>query len=148
MPRSTLRPEFQPPVHDTDLEPGIETWKLQALRRVRQQLEHICSGPTSVPKSFCLPDAVRRAVAYDVDPETQAGDKAYDTVAEAIAAEIMLRPDLMEKFRAEFPEHDEAFLRVHAVPRWWCQTLCQLEGVHCGDIVGVVQTAIRRAEQA
>lgn len=148
MPRPTFHPEFQPPFSDGSLDAGIGTWKVRALRRVRDQLDHICSGPMSVPKSFCLPDAVRNAVAHDVDPETQAGERAYDAVADAIAQEIMMQADLMEKFRAEFPEHDERFLREHAVPRWWCQTLCQLEGVHCGDIIGVVQEAIRRAEQA
>jgi len=148
MPRPAFHPEFQTPFQNTSDASGSEPWKLRALRRVCDQLEHICSGPLSVPKSFCLPDAVRRAVAYDVDPETQAGERAYDVVAQAIAAEIMLRTDLMEKFRAEFPEHDERFLREHAVPRWWCQTLCQLQGVHCGDIVELVQTAIRRSQQA
>ncbi len=128
----------------------LQGWKIGALGRVLEQLEHICSGPKGHPKSFCLTLAVRHVVAEEADPDSGVGLHLQHMLTGAIAQELTRRADLLPEFHRRFPAYKEvnpAFLTKYVNSRWWCEVFCQLEGTCCGDVMEAVREAIASAER-
>src|SRR5512141_1041810 len=73
---------------------GLQEWKNHALRDVLSELQHICAGPRSLPKSFCLSEAVRHVVAREFDPESDTGIHLIHILSGAIARQIMRRAQM------------------------------------------------------
>lgn len=139
-----------PPAPQPQWTERLLEWKVDSLRRVREQLAHVCCGPQAHPKSFALLDTVRNVVAQQTDPEGTLGLHLQDLLMGAIAQEIAQREDLMPKFLARFPGAGKlppSFIRKYVNSRWWCQSLCELETTRCADVTGAVESAIRRTQQ-
>jgi len=123
-------------------------WKIDALGRVLEQLEHICAGPKVRPKSLSLITAVRHVVASEADPESGLGTHLQHMLTGAIAQEITRRADLLEEFHHRFPAHDAvspAFLTKYVNSRWWCEVFCEMEQTCCRDVMAAVEGAIASA---
>jgi hypothetical protein len=123
-------------------------WKIEALGRVREQLEHVCPGPHVRPKSFSLIAAVRHVVAAEADPDSGLGMHLQHMLTGAIAQDITRRTDLLEVFHHRFPAHNEvspAFLTKYVNSRWWCEVFCEMEHTCCRDVMGAVDGAIASA---
>lgn len=128
----------------------LQDWKLDALRRVLDQLQHCCSGPKGHAKSCSITYAVRHVVAADADPESTLGTHLQHMLTGAIANEIVRRDDLLPEFRKRFPGRENvspAFLMKYVNSRWWCEVLCELPATNCADLVGAVEGAIQRCER-
>lgn len=124
---------------------GLQNWKLSALTRVLQQMEHICSGPNSRAKSFCVMEAVHNVVAQDYDPESQLGIHLQHLLTGAIAQQIARRTDLLEELQARVPGPPGTppdFMLQHLNSRWWVENFCRLESVCCRDVTQVVGAAV------
>lgn len=126
----------------------LQNWKIGALGRVLEQLQHSCSGPKGHAKSCSLTYAVRHVVAADADPESTLGTHLQHMLTGAIANEITHRDDLLPEFRKRFPGRENvspAFLTKYVNSRWWCEVLCELPGTCCNDLMRAVEQAINRA---
>lgn len=124
----------------------MEEWKVSALGRVRRQLEHVCSGPGSRPKSFCITEAVHNVVAQDYNPESQPGLSLRDLLTETIAGQIARRADLLPQLQMRVPaSEDREFMLRYLNSSWWVDTFLQLEQVSCQDVLQAVDTAISEA---
>jgi len=126
----------------------LQEWKIDALKRVLEQLQHVCAGPKVHAKSYSLMMAVRHVVAADADPESVLGMHLQHLLTGAIANEIIRRDDLMPDFRKRFPGRENvspAFLTKYVNSRWWCEVLCELQQTCCKDLVWAVEEAVKRA---
>lgn len=126
----------------------MQEWRVSALARVRGQLEHLCSGPSSRPKSFCLIEAVHNVVAQDCDPESALGVLLYDLLMEDIAGQIARRADLLQQLQTRVPASEDREFMVHYLSSsWWVDNFLQLEQVCCRDVLQVVEAATSEAMQ-
>ena len=128
----------------------LQEWKLRALESVLKELDHICSGPRSLPKSFCLSEAVRNVVARDFDPESQTGIHLLHILSGAIAQQLIRRSGLHAEMHSQLPGGARVpvdFVLTYLNSRWWLDTFLQLEGISCGDVRGAVLEALAVAEQ-
>src|SRR3954463_6841613 len=126
----------------------LQEWKVGALARVIEQLQHTCSGDQARPKSFTLTMAVNHVVAAEADPESALGRHLQHMLTGAIANEITRREDLLPHFRERFPGTEDispAFLTKYVNSRWWCEVFCELDQTCCRDLVGAVEEAINTA---
>ena len=145
--RKTARrelPQPQRPWTDHLLE-----WKIEALGRVLDQLQHICAGPKGRPKSFSLTVAVRHVVALEADPDSGLGRHLQHMLTGAIAHEITRREDLLPEFHRRFPAREVVppeRLAEFVNSRWWCQVFCEMEQICCRDLMGAVEAAIASAK--
>ncbi len=126
----------------------MQEWRVSALARVRSQLEHLCSGPGSRPKSFCINEAVHNVVAQDYDPESPLGILLYDLLMEDIAGQIARRADLLSQLQTRVPASEDREFMIHYLSSsWWIDNFLQLEQVCCRDVVQAVDAAISDAMQ-
>ena len=124
-------------------------WKIEALRRVLDELQHACSGPNCHPKSCTLMYTIRHTVAAEADPEYGIGVHMQHILANSIAQEIISRDGTVAECFARFPGREgisPAFLTKYVNSRWWCEVFCELETICCADVMGVVESAIASAE--
>ena len=124
-------------------------WKIEALSRVLEQLEHLCPGPDCRPKSFSLIVAVSHVVAAEADPDSGLGLHLQHMLTGAIAQEITGRNDLLAEFHRRFPAYKEvspAFLAKYVNSRWWCEVFCEMEQTCCRDLMAAVEGAITSAQ--
>lgn len=142
------------PLNKQDIHAGqdwiaqMQEWRVSALARVRRQLEHLCSGPGSRPKSFCLNEAVHNVVAQDCDPESALGVLLYDLLMEDIAGQIARRADLLQQLQTRVPASEDREFMVHYLSSsWWVDNFLQVEQVCCRDVLQVVEAAISEAMQ-
>ena len=127
---------------------GLARWKVEALTRVLEQLQHLCSSSKCHPKSFSLSVAVAHVVAETADPESSLGVHLQHLLTGAIATEITRRADLLPEFHRRFPSHGQvapSFLTKYVNSRWWCEVFCEMETTCCQDLMGAVEAAIRAA---
>lgn len=128
----------------------LQEWKIGALGRVLEQLQHSCSGPKGHAKSCSLTYAVRHVVAAEADPESPLGTHLQHMLTGAIANEITRRDDLLPEFRKRFPGRENvspAFLTKYVNSRWWCEVLCELPETCCQDLIRAVEQAISTATE-
>ncbi len=124
----------------------MREWRVSALSRVRGQLEHLCSGPGSRPKTFCINEAVHNVVAQDYDPQSPLGVLLYDLLMEDIAGQIARREDLLPHLQTRVPaSEDREFMLHYLSSSWWVDNFLQLEQVCCRDVLQAVDTAISEA---
>ena len=142
------------PLNKQDIHAGqdwlaqMQEWRVSALSRVRGQLEHLCSGPGSRPKSFCLIEAVHNVVAQDCNPESALGVLLYDLLMEDIAGQIARRADLLPQLQTRVPASEDREFMVHYLSSsWWVDNFLQLEQVCCRDVLQVVEAATSEAMQ-
>lgn len=124
---------------------GLQEWKLAALTRVLQQLEHICAGPAARAKSYCLLEAIHNVVAQDFDPESQLGLHLQHLLSGAVAQQITRRTDLLPALQvlaANSPPPSQEFMLSYLNSRWWVENFCRLEGVCCRDVKQAVGAAV------
>ena len=124
---------------------GLQEWKLEALTRVLQQMEHICSGPGARPKSFCVTEAVHNVVARDHDPESQLGLHLQHLLTGAIAHQITRRTELLPELQvraANSPPPSQEFMLSYLNSRWWVENFCGLDSVRCQDVKQAVGAAV------
>jgi hypothetical protein len=129
---------------------SLQDWKIDALRRVNQQLQHTCSGPLCHAKSHTLTLAVQHVVASEADPDSVLGLHLQHLLSGAIAREIARREDLLPEFHKRFPGNAElspAFLTKYVNSRWWCEVVCELEQTNCRDLMDAVAAAIAGTEE-
>ena len=123
-------------------------WKIEALGRVLEQLQHTCAGPKGHAKSFSLTASVRHVVAAEADPDSGLGLHLQHMLTGAIAHEITRHADLLPEFVRHFPARDgvpPAFLTKYVNSRWWCEVFCQMDQTCCRDLTGAVEEAIQSA---
>ncbi len=123
-------------------------WKIDALTRVLEQLQHLCSSPKCRPKSFSLNVSVQHVVAETAGPESSLGLHLQHMLTGAVAQEITRRADLLAEFHRRFPAHEAvapAFLTKYVNSRWWCEVFCQMETTCCRDLMDAVEAAIATA---
>ena len=129
---------------------ALQSWKIDALGRVLEQLQHICSGPQGHAKSYTLTVAVRHVVAVEADPDSGVGLYLQQILTGAITHEITRREEFMPAFRARFPgtpDVSPAFLTKYVNSRWWCEAFCELENTCCGDLTRAVAEALESAKE-
>ncbi len=150
MPAHAAKRALAVPKPQTHWTGQLLAWKISALRRLREQLDHICGGPKANVKSYALLDAIRHVVAQEVNPDSGCGLHLQHMLTGALAEEIIKREDLMPRFQQHFPAAEgvpPAFIRKYVNSRWWCQTLCELDVACCQDVVKAVEAAIASAEK-
>lgn len=124
-------------------------WKIEALYRVREELQHVCSGPRSRAKSCTLMYGIRHVVATEADPDNGIGVHMQHILANALAQQIISRDGAIAGCQAHFPAKSgvsPAFLTKYVNSRWWCEVFCELDTTCCADVLAVVEAAIESAE--
>lgn len=142
------RPHTHSWIDETQWTEELQRWKLRALRDVLRELEHICAGPRSRPKSYCLGEAVHNVVAREFDPESQVGIHLLHVLSGAVAQQIMRRSTVHPQLRALLPaEISLEFMQSYLNSRWWLDAYLQLDEVSCADVTSAIVSAISVAEE-
>ena len=146
----TRKPARELPQPERPWTDALQDWKIDALGRVLEHLQHICSGPKGHAKSYAFTVAVRHVVAVDADPDSGVGLYLQNLLTSAIAHEISRREEFLPAFRARFPgtpDVSPAFLTKYVNSRWWCEAFCELEQTCCCDLTRAVEEALKNAKE-